>query len=307
MFAKLLKHDLKSVGKAGKPLCIGALILSLLGGLASVGQSFIAKRLQEISTLISNAYQAGDEALYDAYTNQYTLISLGNTALVFALLFVFLLLSAACLTTMVLVAVNFYKTLITDQGYLTFTLPVSPTKILLSKIINGTIWNTIISLIFVLGVALIIIPSVSINELSIFSLLFDFEGVNRMNLVLTIFLFIQNTFFGIIASQIFYFFAIFLGGVVAKKHKLLAGGGIIVGGHVAYYIFQQIASLILSFGIFMFTTGFEDEEAWLSAPPIDPLVISNISLLFSFISLVAIILTFFFLTKWLMNKKLNLP
>lgn len=307
MFAKLLKHDLKSVGKVGTPLCIGALILSLLGCLASVGQSFIAKRLQEISTLIANAYQEGNEALYDAYTNQYTLTSLGNTALTLALLFVFLLLCAACMTTMVLVAVNFYKTLITDQGYLTFTLPVSPTKILLSKLLNGTIWNTLIMLILALGVSLIIIPSVSINELSIFSLMFDFEGVNRMNLVLTIFLFIQNTFFGIIASQIFYFFAIFLGGVVAKKHKILAGGGIIAGGHVVYYIFNQISSLILTFGVFIFTTGTEDEEAWLSAPPIDPLVVSNISLLFSFVTLVAIILTFFFLTRWLMNKKLNLP
>ncbi len=303
MFAKLLRHDFKSVGKATRPLCIGALIITMLGFLASTVQSYVAVYGQKLSVLAFEAYQAGDTALHDTHINQYTVVSLGSFALSLSMLFVFLLLGIAMLTVMVLVAVNFYKTLITDQGYLTFTLPVSPTKILLSKILNGFIWNVIALLILVLGAILIVVPSVSINEQSLFIYLFDFKELDKMNLTLTIILLIENAFFGILASEIFYFFAIFLGGIVAKKHKLLAGGAVIVVGHIIYYIVEQVFSTLLTVGAFLYTSG----EIWEDVAMLDPLIITNITLLFSFVSSVAIAVVFFFITNWLMNKKLNLP
>ena len=40
--------------------------------------------------------------------------------------------------TFVLIFIRFYKNFFTDEGYLTFTLPVSRRKLMLSKIISGT-------------------------------------------------------------------------------------------------------------------------------------------------------------------------
>ena len=126
-----------------------------------------------------------------------------------------------------------------------------------------------------------------------------------MDVILFVVLMIESIFFSVIGYQIFYFFAVFLGGIIAKKRKLLASAGIIVGGHIVYYVFQQIVSFILIAVIFMFKA--DTAEPWLSSNPVDTFLITNASLLFSIICSIAIGLVFAHLTRWLMTKKLNLP
>ena len=140
----------------------------------------------------------------------YTASSFATSILAITMFLGFLLLCASILTMMVLIVVNFYKTLITDEGYLTFTLPVSPTKLLLSKVLNGIIWNTIMLVIFGLGLALIIVPSIKINDTGMLYYLFQFDGLDKMNLVLFVILMIESTYFSLIAYQIFYFFAVWI-------------------------------------------------------------------------------------------------
>ena len=306
MFGKLLKHDLKSLSRVGKPLAIGTLILGLLGCLASVGHSLLIKHSYKLLDLSSEAFENGDIALSDKYSMLYTASSFATSILAITMFLGFLLLCASILTMMVLIVVNFYKTLITDEGYLTFTLPVSPTKILLSKVLNGIIWNTIMLVIFGLGLALIIVPSIKINDTGMLYYLFQFDGLDKMNLVLFVILMIESTYFSLIAYQIFYFFAVFLGGIVASKRKILASAGIIVGGHVIYYVFQQIVSFILMAFMFVVMSNGTDDP-WLSSNPVDTFIITNVSLLFSFICSIVIGVVFLHLTNWLMNKKLNLP
>lgn len=55
--------------------------------------------------------------------------------------FVFSLsLIAAVVTTVVLMVLRFYRNLMTDEGYLMFTLPVSTTELIFSKLIVSVVW-----------------------------------------------------------------------------------------------------------------------------------------------------------------------
>ena len=55
--------------------------------------------------------------------------------------FVFsLALIAAVVTTVVLMILRFYRNLMTDEGYLMFTLPVSTTELICSKLIVSVVW-----------------------------------------------------------------------------------------------------------------------------------------------------------------------
>lgn len=55
--------------------------------------------------------------------------------------FVFSLsLIAAVVTTIVLMVLRFYRNLMTDEGYLMFTLPVSTTELIFSKLIVSVVW-----------------------------------------------------------------------------------------------------------------------------------------------------------------------
>lgn len=306
MFAKLLRHDLKSVSRVGKPLAIASFFLGILGLISSIAHSLIITRSYKILESSASAFDSGDKALAEKYSDLYSTLSFASTILTFMMFFIFLMLCASCVTIMVILVVNFYKTLITDEGYLTFTLPVSPTEILLSKVVNGIIWNTIIMLLFALGTAMIVVPSVLINENGLLASMLKLEGFDRMNLVLFIVLLVESSFFSVIAYQIFYFFAVFLGGIVAKKKKILASAGIIVGGHVAYYVLQQIFSFGFIVTLFTYMTP-ETTDMWMPYNTIDPFILTNIPLLFSFLGAIIIGFVFFFVTRKLMTKNLNLP
>lgn len=302
MFRKLLKHDLKSVGRVCLPITIGAIILSVFGLILSGVHVFLNEHTSDLFHLSLEAYEAGNEGLSTLFDILYTAAHLTNFASVLTMFFVVVVFMGLGTTVMVLVVVNFYKTLITDQGYLTFTLPVSPTKIYLSKIINGTIWSTVISLVTVLGIALMLVPSLIFDSSSLTGDLLNaiVADVHPINLILMIFLYVVVWFVGSVVTLIYYFFAVFLGGVITPKGKFVTGAAFIIVGHIAYYIFQQVISFIITFASLFASALFSNEI-------IDTITITNITMLISFISLLIIGTVFFFLTKWLMNKKLNLP
>lgn len=51
-----------------------------------------------------------------------------------------LLISMVCFGVAILIAARFYKNLFTDEGYLTLTLPATPAQHLWAKIISGAVW-----------------------------------------------------------------------------------------------------------------------------------------------------------------------
>lgn len=113
MFSKLLKYDFINTRRYGLPL-----LFSILGtGILGAGFSFLFNRSLSAGRIPS---------ALDVF------LTVSSAFLFMLCIFA---LFALCALMMVFMMVHFYKNLVTDEGYLTFTLPVSPANIPLFQII----------------------------------------------------------------------------------------------------------------------------------------------------------------------------
>ena len=186
MFAKLLKHEFRT---SAKSLGLFSIVL-----LTSCAISF----LFSIFLYTSNPIQ--DNNIWNTITNSlmgFTMFSM----VAYGFCVVFIPYS------------QFYKSKFTDQGYLTFTLPVNTHQILLSSILNTILWALIGIVVLFICTLLLYSPSYVASQdyidYSNDSSVFKFDILN--------FLYGTGT---LIYAIILPYLSITLGSLVAKKRKL---------------------------------------------------------------------------------------
>lgn len=137
MLGKLLKYEMKASARTLLPLYIGTLVVALICAV-------------QTALMINRSQVDGGWWLEGADNSMVT----G---------FIFLLFFALCVAIMVLTAIiiiqRFNKSLIGDEGYLMFTLPVTHTQLLSSKLIAGLLWVIIGTIVMGLSAVLIWAPS----------------------------------------------------------------------------------------------------------------------------------------------------
>lgn len=138
MLGKLLKHEWKSTWKVGCLMLLGLLLVTLFGWIA-----FQAPMWQSMA---NDSYYSG--------FSMWDLFSLGT------LFMYIIMLIGLSYGTIIYMAVRFYKTMYTDEGYLTHTLPVSKHQILVSKILNSGLWYVLVELGVVLSVCALVFSMV---------------------------------------------------------------------------------------------------------------------------------------------------
>ena len=220
--------------------------------------------------------------------------------LTFMLLFMMLALVAYMFAVQIILLSRFYKSRFTDEGYLTFTLPVSATQSYLSALSNILIWNVISGLVMFVSMMMLVligmtgVPGMSSDQITgNFGLLFEeltaIEGYleyQMLSWVLGVVSFV--------AQPVIIMACITLGAVLAKKHKVLAAIGI-------YYGVSMAVGMVTSVG----TTAVMLEELQVSTT-----AYSGPMLLMVVIQIVvqlALCVGGSVLSVWLMEKKLNLP
>ncbi|HSQ88412.1 ABC transporter permease [Romboutsia sp.] len=112
MLGKLLKYELKSTARTFIPLYIAILLVSIVNGFSLSAEMF---KIQGLSTMLL-------------------------VGLFIALLVI----------NIVVIVQRFKKNLLEDEGYLMFTLPVSPKMLVLSKYIVSVIWTILSGLVAML-------------------------------------------------------------------------------------------------------------------------------------------------------------
>ena len=159
------------------------------------------------------------------------------------------------LVTTFLVYWRFYKNFYTDEGYLTFTLPVSRRQLMLSKVVNALIWTTAhgVLLALCLLIACLIVPP-TFGEGVFNTVVFDGigEGIRaiwKFGGAWTI-LWALEALVGLLVAMLFsigcFHLCITIGAVVAKQAKLLAAIGIYyLSGMVISTASQLFTTLIL--------------------------------------------------------------
>ena len=136
MFAKLLKHEWRST--VGGPGGLCAAILSL-GALSAAC----------VTILFTNAGKLND-------------LTVGSLTL--SLLFINLAIILCAVAAGILLLVRFYRSRFTDQGYLTFTLPVKTHQILGATWLNMLIWTVISAVVVMICTAMMVFTATSASR-----------------------------------------------------------------------------------------------------------------------------------------------
>ncbi len=243
MFGKLLKYDMRAIGRSFWIIALSMLGISVAGGAA----------MRFINEYSSNT--ASD------LPGIFALIYVG------AILFLIICFSALILSltvTEILLIARFYKNFFTDEGYLTFTLPVTRRQLLFSKFLNALIWLSLHALLLIASFAILITIGIVGVDMSASPFFFTvtFFGTTLSVTFSEFMSQLWNTLGGwlivfaieillLALSAIVYmvtviYFAFTLGSVCAKKNKILASIGI-------WYLISMIVYIIffilLIFGI----------------------------------------------------------
>lgn len=265
MFSKLLKHELKA------NTALFLIIYSCVIGLA-----VITGVLLRINILAENSH-----------SNLPLSVSFG-LFMPFAILAVY-----GCMIAIpIILLVRFFRTHFSDQGYLTFTLPVKTSAIFLSSAFNILIWTVgtfIVVIISVLIFFAVGLPQETVNSLQSLITQFDFaqvfQEIPASSNIVSLITLVINAVYSIVMPMS----AIVIGATVAKKHKILAAIGIGYGISVV----NEIISGVLSATI-----------------PLNTMTTANALIATDVCSLIAplfCIIGGYFLSVHLMKNKLNLP
>lgn len=221
MLRKLLKYDIKSVVRIWWFVAISVLVLSLFGA----------------SVLRATIYLMENHS-FSLFQLLGILISVGCIFLIYSSMWV----------TLFLTYWRYYKNLFSDEGYLTFTLPVSRKQLLLSKTINALIWSCAQALLLTVSVVIyfLIVPEGKSGHF--FSpLLFELIGDLFKNMWSSmgawLIAYIPQIFAILFVATLFQIgmiqFCITVGSVIAKRVRLLIAVGV-------YYALTGVLSTILA-------------------------------------------------------------
>lgn len=214
------------------------------------------------------------------------------------------------LGTLLIIAIRFYKTCYTDQGYLTHTLPVSPKQILNSKIIMSTIVYFLILL--AIAVSIFFIIQVGLNHIISLSP-YDYEEFKRE--FFTEMEFMAEEFkeeFGLsIGMCIAYFICYFI--IACTANIIIVLGCVslgqlyakhrIVGAIAAYFVVQFIQQIFgYIFSIPMYSKMLRAEYNGNATV----FGITSPTMNLTLLSVVVMAVAMYFINLHMMTKKLNL-
>ena len=274
MFAKLLKHEWKAT--AGT-LGVFSLAAVGVGVFATVLLRFVASFYQQIPDLLW--------------------LPIG-TMLGGAVIAIF----AYVLGSEIFLVIRFYKNKFTDEGYLTFTLPVTSHQIIWSSLINFIGWTVIATVVagLVIGTALIVGPVKEgfINQELLDSL--DYWGyifergqwAAEKGFVTYCVMSVLNGIASALLSVFQIMTAITLGASIAKKHKVLASFGIYYGMNVVISAVSSIFSFVIAFA------EAETENAY---------SVLSVTMGIQCVLYLALCAVAYWIMNGMMQKKLNLP
>ena len=274
MLKKLLRYDFKSVFKYWWIASISSFALSLMGG------GFITPLAsdKEPTTMVAIA--------------SFIVISL-----------VVLSYAAFILLSEILVFARFYKNFFTDEGYLTFTLPVKRIDLLNSKLILSV--TTTFATGFVCVINLLVLLAVGFSKhvftkaffLDIAKFISDSFHELGVYIIVYILEILLLYILAIVFSNLFLFCCITFASIITKKAKVVSAIGIY---YVASSIFSSIIQLLYFFGF----SSLSELFAKIPEYSINPIIAIMLLVAILFMAVFSFIL--YILQYWMIDKKLNL-
>ncbi len=275
MFAKLLKYDLQSILKHWWIAALVSVCVAFAGG---------------ICISIANVN-------YTSYSVLQDIAELGIVVCCIGLAIFYVL-------SEILVFMRFYKNFYTDEGYLTFTLPVKKSQLLNSKTLMSLIVYVATALVMAFDVVLMF--SVGIGDeifkdyiirdiLRTIREIIDIVGLYiPVYMIEAVILFVALR----VLSALSIFICLTISAVIVRKHRVLAAIGIyyLLGGAVTGFV-QTVLLRYNFYRVFERLSELEKPQVLCSVMLIGFLVIGVA---------VAVSTALYMAQNWLLDKKLNL-
>ncbi|MEG1427485.1 MAG: hypothetical protein RSC76_07325 [Oscillospiraceae bacterium] len=269
MLGKLMKHEFKATGKVMLPLYLGVaaltamtkLMLMLNGFLTTVGEEGVLR--ENVFTMVISR-----------------MLLFANILMLFGLIVV----------TVIFAIMRFYKNLLGDEGYLMFTLPVTPAQHLVSKAVT--------SLCFTLGSGILVVGAGFVLSSS------PTEAAELLNGFFAgppLYIWFLVAFTGILWILCGYLMLYFSMGMGAQF-----GSNRLLGSILTYVVvgiilqFAAVIGVVSAAGIF----ASSKELGWMNQ--LEPYSAAGMLLAVLCVGSILLSTLFFFITRYLLSKRLNL-
>lgn len=268
MFGKLMKHELRQTGRTMLPMLGGYLILALAAcGANALNRYYSASNFGPVLQILS----------------------------ALALFLLILAMLALMVVVMVLCVQRFYR-MLGDEGYLAFSLPVTPAQHIWSKLLCAVLWTVAALTAVAASMFLLMLPWGAVSA-SVWETAVPLPWSFALLMVL-----MALVGFSYVYLSIYFSCAV---GSRWPQNRLAASVGVYVALNVTLQILMMVALITaaLSPGLRGWLSGL-----LASAPARPDEVLSVVLLLGGWVTALGALASalYFFLTRWLLAKKLNL-
>lgn len=296
MLGKLMKYEWKNIWKAGTLMLLGMLVVTVIGCVV----------LRMPGGVVTGLLDNND---INATQSWFVLSSFVATLILYVIM-----LLASTWGMLIFLGIRFYRSMYTDEGYLSHTLPVTANQLFLSKILVSGVWYLFISIGIGISVVALVVSLMTgllnIGELS--SVLTQYNGniwefmadafyelgrtyeeemgINLSHYVITLLLtYVAGPFITMVTL-----FGALTIGQLSSKHKGFMG-------ILAYAGLTILSSIIGSTvqSAFMFGTNFMSSSGGFS-------VTTNMAYDINVITSLLIAAIMYGVSYYIMNRKLNL-
>lgn len=234
MLGKLIKHDFRALSRTLFPLQIGIFAAAI-----------VASVFLTINIRLSNMSEAVNDGVLLVFT--------GISAML--MMIIGFAIAASMLVTLLLICIHYYRNLMGDQGYLTFTLPTTTGRILWSKLITGMIWVVINCAVICVSALIFAVFGTASSGLMNPEVLEVIRGIftelpsisEFVNVILFILEMLALIVLTLAAMLLQAYFAITVGSR-ATKHRLLASIGMYLALSMGVNIIRTVVTLCFSVG-----------------------------------------------------------
>lgn len=229
MLKKLFKYENKALSKWLLPLSLGVIVLSIL-----------------TSALLKT------QIIFNEFIEDSIFSDMFNVSAVVLLIVCIVAIVSTAFIALVLILQRFRRNLFSDEGYLTFTLPVKPRDILLSKLFSASLWFLIVLISVFIGAFIFAVfgtskEFINYDVFKFISNVFGFLYQDSKTASFATTFFIEYLFYMLISIPtgiLLFYLSITLGNQIAKKHKVFAAIGMFFAISAVFSIVQSLFETI---------------------------------------------------------------
>lgn len=201
--------------------------------------------------------------------------------------------------TFVVMIQRFYKNLLSDEGYLMFTLPTKPWKHIVSKLLVSMMWTAVSVIVAFMSVSIVAFDKIFTANF-VQSLIQAFtEAYNYLGVSIALYI-VEFLLAGIVglASSVLLIYASIAVGQLFNRHRILASLGAFIALNTVTQILATIVYTIPSY------KWFRADNLEANFHTVEPLF--HLFIWFSIIFFGLISAGYFFFINYILSKRLNL-